>query len=210
MAQAVKGLFLTLTPFWTFSPYFSILHTFRWLLLCVASIFWGRRHVWMRYEEGLETRIAIALVVCSFIAMGLICFDMLRWIWKAWVAHDGWQYGWRSSDALSFFKGKTEMLEGTSGFSTAGRDVKGESITWQEGQFSWSEHLRILCGCLLVYVSVSSCDLRGCLSTWSTWLVLLQSLSHLTALGSDNLASRAVAPVIPRSQDGAMLQASKG
>ena len=34
--------------------------------------------MWMRYEEGLETRIAIALVVCSFIAMGLICFDMLR------------------------------------------------------------------------------------------------------------------------------------
>ena len=62
---------------------------------------------------------------------------------------------------------------------------RGECITLKEGQFPSSENLRILCGRLLAYVSVSSCILRKWLST----RLVLQSLSHLTALGLDNLVS---------------------
>ena len=59
---------------------------------------------------------------------------------------------------------------------------ENEPITLQHGPFSWSE----LCGCLLVYVSVSCCILRK----WLPTSLLLQSLSlsHLTALCPENLS----------------------
>ena len=66
--------------------------------------------------RGRPLHFAIALVVCSFIAMALTCFvEFGRLEWHMMIA----------DLQVSFFNSKTDMLEGPHGFSTAGREVQG-------------------------------------------------------------------------------------
>ena len=103
--------------------------------------------------RGRPLHFAIALVVCSFIAMVLTYFvEFGRLEWHMMV--DALQVCSLSSRAKRRCWREPVTLQQLDEMS------RSEFITLQQGQLSWSENLHILCGRLLLCVSISSCDLR--------------------------------------------------